>query len=461
MQETPSPSLRNPLPALERVAVGLILAGFLAVSIHAIGNRAWCGQDFGFHSSCTRQMIEHPGLRFFQDPSNRPLLYWIGSAFVRAAGPGAGYPAAAVFFSILAATALLLLHDALRGAIATPSLRVAALCFLAFLPATVITAVVYAADTPALLPFVLGGWCLTRSFDAPSGKGAAAHAAAAGLAFIAGAFAKATFTLMPFAVAICAAALWRIGRVSPRRAAAALGLAALAPALVGVWLAALSFHAVGNLQPRHTFNWSGTGALTWRKLLLIQPADTRIFSAPGYIDLFLREVDGRRELYENTSHSYPALLHLAVYTDILNFSGEKVLPVYPQRPEPQQTAARLCVALGVLFSAAAVLGVLSSYGRGLKALVIARGPPSAGPAVWMSMAAVWYLPLVAALPFTNNAYEWGYWLPRLVLPALWVFFSLGFALLDRMPAGIRPRASAAALGLVVLLSAAELRSLWY
>ena len=38
------------------------------------------------------------------------------------------------------------------------------------------------------------------------------------------------------------------------------------------------------------------------------------------------------------------------------------------------------------------------------------------------------------LPRVQRAYEYGYWLPRLVLPSLLVFLGLGLALLGRMTA---------------------------
>src|SRR5271165_3583245 len=57
----------------------------------------------------------------------------------------------------------------------------------------------------------------------------------------------------------------------------------------------------------------------------------------------------------------------------------------------------------------------SGYGLGRRAPALALG---------------FYSPVFFALTLLNDPYEAGYWLPRLVLPALVVFFSLGFAALD-------------------------------
>jgi hypothetical protein len=46
----------------------------------------------------------------------------------------------------------------------------------------------------------------------------------------------------------------------------------------------------------------------------------------------------------------------------------------------------------------------------------------------------WYLPLVLTLPFIEHVYQWGYWLPRLVLPGLWCFGLCLFAWLDEFTA---------------------------
>jgi len=55
----------------------------------------------------------------------------------------------------------------------------------------------------------------------------------------------------------------------------------------------------------------------------------------------------------------------------------------------------------------------------------------------------------------------GYWLPRLVLPALWIFFLSLFAAADRLPGRWRGSAGIILAILVPVLSVLEIRSFWY
>ncbi len=48
------------------------------------------------------------------------------------------------------------------------------------------------------------------------------------------------------------------------------------------------------------------------------------------------------------------------------------------------------------------------------------------------MALSWYLPVFSLLPRVAHAYQFGYWLPRLVIPSLIVFPMFGLIELGRL-----------------------------
>lgn len=469
-QVPPGPDV---FPRWERWAVWVVLVVFVAVGINLIHSLAFIGQDYTFHVACTERLMKNPGQWFTYDTTNRPLAYWIGAACAWFTHGRECWDLASLLFVFLNALALWLLHDSTRGFIASPLLRVAAVTSVAFLPPTLVTTVVYAADATAQLPFALTAWSLLRSIESRTTRARAGYAGLAGLTLCLGNLAKFTFVFLPVAVVLTVVCLWRWQRLTGRQSWLIGLLAAAVPLLASGWVnlaaqrAATLYRAalrearleVSPEDSRHIFNWKGTGEMTWSSLLLVKRSDARIFSAPGYYDP-PATVGGDHPLLVPNAYSYPALLHLGVFTDVLGYSNRGGGNEGTPRPEPQQTMARRAVWLGLLFSVPAFCAVVAFGGRTLRALFW-RGPaPPTGPLVWWTMALAWYLPLVLALPYLHHAYAWGYWLPRLVLPALWGFALVLFAAMDELFP--RRRLVAAAVTALVLLQAAgHIRSVWF
>jgi hypothetical protein len=419
---TPAPRFPvHPAPRWERLATVLLLLGFVVIGVNNILNEAFIGQDYSFHVGCTNRLLGRPDAWFAQDVTNRPLIYWIAIDGIHLTNNRAPFEFAAAVFLALNTAALWLVHDASRRFIAAPALRLAALALIAFWPATLITSVVFAADSVAMPPFALLCWSLLRWLEAHTTRASASFAALAGAALALGNFAKFTFLLLPAGVLVVAVLAWRWQHASPRRTLTLLALAVLAPSLVGLTLHRLATRELADTPQQHRFTWSGTDEMSWRSLLTVKPSDRRIFDAPGYWDSVV--TDGRTvlPLLENNSYSYPALLHLGIFTDVLNFAQGGSQRSGRPRPQPQQSLAQASVRTGVLFSLAGVVAVALVTLRTLRAAVTARTPPRFGPVIWLVLGLTWFLPLVATLPFVHHAYDWGYWLPRLVIPALWGF----------------------------------------
>jgi hypothetical protein len=451
---------RTPAPRGERWAVGAILLVYLAVQANNLRHNVFIGQDNYFHFQSSRQMLAHPGQWFRMDLTNRPLLYWVGAACLRLTHQPDSFWLPAAIFVILSAVALWLLHDSMRSFMRSPALRVGALAGIAFLPVTVITCVVYAADTVAMLPFVLAGWSLIRSAEAISPRHTTGYALAAGGALCLGDLAKFTFIVLPAAVLFVILIWWRRGRFSGRRALIVAGLAAVLPAGFSAGIYEMNQVQTGGMS-QHALIWPGTGELTWRELLVPKRTDRRVFAAPIYWQH--RMVDGKMvfPLLEHHGFTYPALLHLAIFTDMLNFGIHGYDLNSVTRPEPQQTMARWAVAIGLLFSVPTVAAILGFWAWTLWSLICPRSGPSAGPLVWGVFATAWYLPLVLTLPFVVGAYDFGYWLPRLVLPALWGFALLLFDAIDRLAQGGRSWLAVTVTGLLLIQAAIHIRSVWY
>ena len=131
-------------------AVGAILVVYLAVQANNLRHNVFIGQDNYFHFQSTRQMLAHPAQWFHLDFTDRPLLYWVGAVCLRLRPDLTAFRLTSAVFVGLSAIALGFLHDGMRSFLRSPLLRVGALAAIAFLPVTVITCVVYAADTAAM-----------------------------------------------------------------------------------------------------------------------------------------------------------------------------------------------------------------------------------------------------------------------------------------------------------------------
>ncbi len=447
-------------PPWERWALRLLLLAFVLAGLNHIRTQTVYGQDFLLHSTSTEQLLAHPDQWFPQDFTNRPLVYWVGAAS-HLILPGARvWEMAALIFIALNTLALQLLHATTRRALRSPALRLATVALAAFLPATQVGGIVYAADAVCQLPFALAVWSLLHSLEAPTSRARLGYALLAGLALVLGDFARFTFLALLPATAVVLGLAWRWRRITGRQAAAIGSLALLLPALLAGWIQLRAQRQFAGQAPHHTFNWDGTGELSWSSLLWVKRVDVRLLDAPIYWESQLVAGQPQYVLLVNNRYSYPALLHLSVFTDVLDYANAGQLDDGAIRPEPQQTLARWSVRLGLLISVPALLAVLAFLVRTAAALWRPALAPGTGVLLWGTFALAWYLPIALTLPFVAHAYEWGYWLSRLILPALWGFAVVLFATLDELlPARRWLRGLlAAAVGAQALL---HFRCLWY
>jgi hypothetical protein len=449
-----------PSPRWERIATALLLLLFVIVGINNIQNRAFEGQDYGFHVTSTLRLVYQPEAWFAQDLTNRPLIYWIAVDGFHLTGGRAPFAFAAGVFLLLNTGALWLLHDSSRRFITLPALRIAALTLIAFWPATTIGTVVFAADAMAQPPFALLCWGLLRWSESATDRHSVTFAGLAGVGLAIGNFAKFTFIFLPAGVLVLAFLAWRWQHATTRRALILVALAVLMPTAVGAWLQHQSSAAVEHKSAHHTFSWAGTGEMTWRSLLGVKWSDARVFNAPGYWDPEF--INGKRylPLLRENDYSYPALLHLGTFSDVLDFShGGSQLSGRP-RPEPQKSFSQWAVRLGVLFSIPGVIAIVLFSARIVRSAARPDRPPRFGATIWLVLGLNWFVPLVVILPFVHHAYQWGYWLPRLVIPALWSFGLCLFTWMDEL-VGHRPSLGMAIAILTTFQAALQILSVWY
>lgn len=442
--------------------IGAIWITFLAVGLRCIYNRAYMGQDFAFHSPTTAKFISDPDRWFYMDYTSRPLLYWIGSATARFTNHQYNFELAAIINLILSSFSIWLLYASLKYCINSVSLRLVATAFITLLPVNIITTIVYAADTTAILPFCLICFGLIKANDATSRIWSTWGSILAGLGLAVGQFSKFTFTTLPVAVVIALLCAFRFRIISPKILLRCAALCTIIPLTIGFWLHKRGQKELQGETPRHGYVWSGTGEMSFSRLVWPAKGDSKIFDAPLYWDVRKENGADVQIMTQNNAFSYPALLHLGVFSDVLGVTLKNIVG-QPERPSLQQRYAQLLLRLGLLVSFPIVIVSVGFALRAIAGLFSRRPPSNFGTWIWGALGLAWFLPIVLMLPFIKSVYTWGYWLPRLVLPGIWGVSVILFAALSywlQQNPRWEKRGTVTASLLICLISYMSVRSLW-
>jgi hypothetical protein len=172
--------------------------------------------------------------------------------------------------------------------------------------------------------------------------------------------------------------------------------------------------------------------------------DLELLRAPQYF---------RDRIYEPHKYSYLGLLHVAMFTDVMNFFQQDPDIARHRLDHAQQSTglprtrrvqrrSRIAVVASLPVSAAALVGTMVIAVSSLQRLVLNRGTAALPLAILTALAVGFYAPIILNITRMVGAYGAGYWLPRLVMPSLLTFLMLGFVLLDRILAAPRLSRSA-------------------
>jgi hypothetical protein len=181
--------------------------------------------------------------------------------------------------------------------------------------------------------------------------------------------------------------------------------------------------------------------------LMLRAHDIDVLRAPLYIDRITLLGTESYNLLVSNRHSYPALLHLSIFTDPLNiFQYDPTDAYFGPRDALHQGLMTFAVnwalplALLMIAAPAVYLFRARSYLRGLREGPLDRRLPIL---IVLAFSVAFFLNIALFMPYVQFAYYHGYWTARLVLPALLGFGLLGFTLLDE-----RLRWSSARLGVL-------------
>lgn len=411
--------------------LGLLCAAGIMVGLRGIAHLGYVGQDFP-SSRALMLLYPYKPLGFFYARTNPPGIYWFANLIRSVAGAAHDMQAVALATLLLNAAGLWVLYGLVWGFLSSRQLRYSAAALITLIPLRVIHSVVFSADALTLPIFAAAALATARLFRDPRGVLPWAGLSAS---LLAGMFCKYTFVgLLPPAALLLGWAVATRPGVGARPRWFLVGLVALALPGAAFLLQMRESARLGGMIT--DLIWLPKGAapvMRWSDILVPKEADSRLLSAPEYF---------RDRIYETRRYSYPGLVHVASFTDCMGIfqppSAELVSQLRSLSMKPaNRDRSALSQALQVWsvrwclpFSAAAVAGTLLCGALGLASLALRRPLVPDAAVVAAALAAGFYAPVFLSIARVADPYGGGYWLPRLVLPAMVVFFSLGFVPLE-------------------------------
>jgi len=322
--------------------------------------------------------------------------------------------------------------------------------FLAFLPVRVIHAATIGTDATTIPLFVLLLFLFDRFLsDESSTKG---NAALLGLGLALAIWTKYSFMALIPPVFLLFIGIWAKRRWGLQRLLAICALSLVLPS-------ALALHSFWASSRLHGYNtekhWLRKGEapdMDYRDLFSVKVNDLQLFRAPEYF---------KDEILEPHRHSYLGLVHLGVFTDTMNLFqvppagkdlGDVWEPDLKTRPSWKTPVMQASMSLGVLWPLLVMIGVPWRLFRTVRTLFNDKMQREDVVALFgIALFLVIFLPI----PFVRWGALFGYWTPRLILPALISFFLAGFLLIDEKIARNSERRVRIVFALVALQCAME------
>jgi 4-amino-4-deoxy-L-arabinose transferase-like glycosyltransferase len=425
----------------------LLTVSFL-LSVFASFRGGYIGPDYHTHLA---RLIEWPTIFDF-GATNPPLYYLLGHGLFRIIGSSNAFP---ITLSIIQAgvniVALRWFFIYVERRFGSPLIYTGFVALLTFLPVRIIHAVAIGTDCTTIPLFVLVLFLFDKfSCDETSTP---KNAALLGFALGLSVFTKYSFmALLPIVLAVF---IW-IGRKRVwkfRRFASICAISLAFPS-------AITAHSFWASTQVHGYNtekhWARKGIpadMNYKDLFSVKANDIQLFNAPEYF---------KRDILAPHKHSYLGLSHLAVFTDPMNLFqdlsvpqnfGSILIPDQKMRRPWKTTVMEMSMLFGTVWTVLALVGTTWNTVRALRHLYKDKLQLE-DCAMFLGVA--YFLLMFLPIPFVHGGALFGYWTPRLILPALLCFFLAGFLLLDRKLATKSKNIAFVLLALVALQSATEI-----
>ncbi len=450
---------------LERCGVVVAFCLYLIFQINAAFHHGSWGQDFDSHRAWISSAVANPWqyATVLDAGRTNPPLYELLCAAVYKITNGIHYLEVIALMSIVLNTlGLLLLYQLIRRSIRDPLLRLSCLIFIMFLPFAMITELVLATDALAI-PIFLGLLYLLNIL-AIEQDGRAFWRTIAGITVL---LVVGVGTKLTFGSQICAsiAAIWVLQRtnlVTKRRAITACMVILLGtgvPLIAGRLLTKGSYNLLLGTMPG--------SEMTLRDILFFRAHDLHLLRAPVYDEHSAKPAPKvgviaahDLELLIKDKYSYPGLLEVAVFTDILNiYQYDPTDSYFGARSAANMRRMRIAVKTGLLFFFSILILTPIVIGKALWKTFVRKQPAAASATIIGLCSVAWYLNIVSGF-LVVPAYISGYWIPRLVAPALIAFVVLAMIAIDEFTSTRSRKWTVTIFILVLFQSAVQLSFLW-
>jgi len=422
----------------ESNVVAIIIFAYLWICVRLILNKGYIGQDYFQHLNYVRLILNNESLQFgIPDPFG---LYYLAAFAIHLFSWKYGLMILSFLIAILISVSLLLLFKITRQIMCT-TMCTLSLAYIATLPVLVTTSVVLASDGLVLFPFFLYCYFTYGLLK----KGVTDDKIPFVVVLISmiqviGIAIKFTYISM---IAASFFVSWYVifsqrFRLNQTRKFIIVVFILIIPAIVN----SIFFFSV--VSPAKLGVREGTSnSIMLLRSYFPYSKDIELLRAPSLGDPIIQggrhvnvDLEGREdpkgepgfELLVENRFSYPALVHLAINTDIRNLGYGEMTPS-SNRTRSNQFAQILSVFFSLFLSIGVLIFNFDFLIRGTKWFILNFKTKYMAVdnqsiffiSVWLP-AMFWFITIAASLPFvTNPVYRWGYWTPRLILPSVIVF----------------------------------------
>jgi hypothetical protein len=221
--------------------------------------------------------------------------------------------------------------------------------------------------------------------------------------------------------------LWVKRRWKLQRFVALCLLGLLLPSVLSIYSFWASSRVHGYNTEKHWVKKGIPPDMNYRDLLSVKANDLRLFRAPEYF---------KREILLPHRYSYLGLSHMGVFSDPMNLFqelsvpqdiGKILIPDQKTRRAWKTPVMSMSMYLGTIWTASALIGtawlLLSALHRLIKGDLQREH-------ITVLLGTAYFVLMFLPIPFVHGGALFGYWTPRLILPALLAFYLAAFLLID-------------------------------
>jgi 4-amino-4-deoxy-L-arabinose transferase-like glycosyltransferase len=405
-----------------RVLWAVALGFSCALSVFAAFRGGYIGPDYFTHFV---RLVTWPKIFDFSTTSP-PIYYLLGHWLFVITGSNNAFPITlSIAQSAINTVAMWWFFKFTEPRFRSHLIHLALVFFLAFLPVRVIHATTIGTDSMTIPLFVLVLFLVNRFLSEETSD--MKSAAFLGLGLALAVWTKYSFMALIPAVFLILLGIWAEQRWKFQRFVAICALALLLPSALVLHSFWASSRVHGYTTEKHWLAKGQAPDMSYRDLLSVKSTDIQLFRAPEYF---------KRDVLRAHRYSYLGLAHLGIFTDTMNLFqvltvpqhfGRVLIPDQKMRPPWKTPVMQASMVLGVAWTVLVLVAVPWSLFRAFRNLLKRKLKREDVTAI---LGIAFFLIVFLLIPFVHGGARFGYWTPRLILPALLSFYLAEFLFVD-------------------------------